>query len=129
MTHHARGTFEVKITPMEQPAADKLLNLWTLEKTISGDLTGTSRGNMVAFGTPGGRSAAYTALEAVNGKLAGRSGTFILQHQGTMAGPQSQMTVTIVPDSGTDELATIRGTLTIIIENGKHSYDLEYTLD
>jgi hypothetical protein len=68
------------------------------------------------------------AIERVSGTLHGRSGTFVLQHSGTMTRGAPQLTITVVPDSGTGELAGLAGRMTIIIAGGKHSYDLEYTL-
>jgi hypothetical protein len=38
------------------------------------------------------------------------------------------MSVTVVPDSGTGELVGISGKLNIIIADGKHAYDLEYSI-
>jgi hypothetical protein len=38
------------------------------------------------------------------------------------------MDVTVVPDSGTEELIGISGTMTIRIEGRDHFYDFEYSL-
>jgi len=73
-------------------------------------------------------SAAYVALERVVGTLNGRRGSFILQHNGTMSKGVPALMVTVAPDSGTEQLAGLAGTMTIVIADGKHSYDLEYTL-
>jgi len=64
----------------------------------------------------------------VSGTLHGRSGTFVLQHSGTMTRGAPQLTVTVVPDSGTGQLVGLAGTLAINIADGKHSYDFDYTL-
>jgi hypothetical protein len=74
-------------------------------------------------------SAGYVALEQVTGTLHGRRGTFALQHSGTMDRGAPQLSVTVVPDSGTEQLAGLTGSMRIIIEAGKHSYELDYTLD
>jgi Protein of unknown function (DUF3224) len=129
MTNHARGTFDVKVTP--QPADDAAggpFGRLFLDKQFHGDLDGTSKGQMLASGPGTDGSGAYVALERVSGSLQGRRGSFILQHNGTMAKGVPTMIVTVVPDSGTEELTGLAGKMTIVIADGKHSYDLEYTL-
>jgi hypothetical protein len=99
-----------------------------IDKQFHGDLEGTSKGQMIsAMGSVKG-SAGYVAMERVTGKLKGRTGSFVLQHNGTMTRGAPQLSVTVVPDSGTDQLTGIAGMLTIKIEGGKHSYEFEYTL-
>ena len=125
----AQGTFEVKVTP--QPQDDSTGGPFArlfLDKQFHGELDATSKGQMLGAGTAVEGSGGYVALELVTGKLNGRRGNFILQHKGTMSKGVYMMHVTVVPDSGTDELAGIAGTMTIIIEGGKHSYNFEYTL-
>jgi len=39
-----------------------------------------------------------------------------------------QLSITVVPDSGTGELTGLAGTMTIDITEGKHSYGFDYTL-
>lgn len=127
---HAKGTFEVKITPQSfaEGVGDPSVGRMALEKHFKGDLEGVGRGQMLAVGTAIDGSAGYVAMERVQGSVHGRQGSFALQHSGTMHRGTPQLSVTIVPDSGTDELAGIAGQLTIIIANGTHSYDLQYTL-
>jgi hypothetical protein len=99
------------------------------DKQWHGDLTGVSKVEMLSFGTGAkGSSGGYVALEQFTGTLAGRTGTFVLQHSGTMTQGVPNLTITVVPDSGTGQLAGIAGTLNIVIADGKHSYDFEYTL-
>jgi hypothetical protein len=130
MTTHARGTFEVKMTP--QPAQDGVgdpgIGRMALDKQFQGDLEATSKGQMLAAGTDVSGSAGYVALERVSGTLHGRSGTFALQHSGTMTRGTPQLSITVVPDSATGELLGLAGNLAITIADGKHSYDFEYTL-
>jgi hypothetical protein len=84
---------------------------------------------MLTAGTEVKGSGAYVAIEKVSGRLKGRSGSFVLQHTGTMSSNGRQLTIIVVPDSGTGELKYLTGTMTIqIAADGKHSYDLEYTL-
>lgn len=122
----ATGTFEVKITP--QDTGDATLGRMSIDKQIHGDLEGTSKGEMLTAMTSVQGSAGYVAVERVTGKLAGRSGTFILQHSGTMTRGTPHLAISVVPDSGTGELAGLTGTMTIDIADGKHSYVFEYTL-
>ena len=101
----------------------------SIDKQFHGDLEGAGKGEMLSAGTVVKGSAGYVAIERVTGKLQGRSGSFVLQHTGTMTRGVPQLSVTVVPDSGTGELTGIAGKLNIIIADGKHSFDFEYTLD
>jgi uncharacterized protein DUF3224 len=130
MTMHARGTFEVKMTP--QPAQDGVgdpgIGRMALDKQFHGDLEGTGKGQMLAAGTEVPGSAGYVALERVSGTLHGRRGSFALQHSGTMTRGAPQLAITVVPDSGAGDLLGLAGTLSITVTAGQHGYDLEYTL-
>jgi hypothetical protein len=133
MTMHAKGTFVVKVNPVDASAVAQGAGVgrMTIDKTFSGDLEGTSKGEMLTGATEATGAMAYVAMERVTGKLNGRSGSFLLMHNASMlkSDPASgKMQITVVPQSGTDELAGMSGKLTIIIEAGKHSYDLEYEL-
>jgi len=129
VTMTARGTFEVKVTPQPQDdSAGGPFGRYFLDKKFSGDLKATSNGQMLAAGTAVEGSAAAVVLELVTGVLNGKRGSFILQHKSTMRKSVYRMDITVVPDSGTDELTGIAGKMTIIIEGSKHSYELEYTL-
>jgi hypothetical protein len=135
MTAHATGPFEVKLTV--QPGSDKdesaTYGRMFFDKQFHGDLEATSKGEMMtavsAVDASGGYSSGgYVALERVKGTLHGRSGTFVLQHSATMARGAQQLSVTVVPDSGTGQLRGLAGKMTILIADGKHSYDFEYTI-
>ena len=130
MTKRAIGTFAVKIVPQaaDESVGDPTVGRLALDKQFSGDLEANSRGQMLAVRTEIQDSAGYVAMERVIGTLHGRSGTFALQHSGTMTRGAPHLSVTVVPDSGTGELTGIAGTMTITIEGGKHSYDLDYTI-
>lgn len=128
---HARGTFEVKVTPQTMAhAAEAGLRLgrMSLDKRYHGDLEATAVGEMLAGGTSEKTSAGYVAMEEVRGTLNGRRGSFLLQHSGTMNRGTPALTVTVVPDSGTEELVGLSGSLTIIVEGKKHSYEFEFSL-
>jgi hypothetical protein len=127
-TMHASGTFEVKITPQPVDAAAPTIGRMSIDKEFHGDLKAASKGQMLAAATSVKGSAGYVAIEQVTGSLHGRSGTFVLQHSGTMTRGAPQQIVSVVPDSGTGELVGLTGTMTITIADGKHSYDFEYTL-
>jgi len=134
MPTHATGGFEVKVTP--QPQDDKIgdptVGRLALDKTLHGDLEATSKGQMLTASSETKGSAGYVAIERVTGTLrtaAGpRTGSFALQHTGTLNRGLPEMSVTVVPDSGTGQLAGLAGKMTINIADGKHSYDFEYTL-
>ena len=101
----------------------------TIDKQFQGDLAGTSKGQMLMASSPSVKgSAGYVAIEKVTGTLNGRSGSFYLQHSGTMTRGAGELTITVIPDSGTDELADLQGKMNIIIADGKHSYEFEYEL-
>jgi hypothetical protein len=128
--NHARGTFDVKMNPQapEEKVGDPTVGRMALDKQFHGDLEATSKGQMLAVGTEVKGSAGYVAMERVTGTLNGRTGSFALQHSGTMTRGTPSLTITVVPDSGTGELAGISGRMAIEIADGKHSYDFEYTL-
>ena len=130
MTMLARGSFAVNIIP--QPPEDKTegltLGRMLIEKKFQGDLEAAGKGQMLTGMTEVKGSGAYVAIEHVTGTLHGRSGSFILHHLGIMERGAPRLSVSVVPDSGTRDLAGIAGTMTIIIAEGKHFYELAYTL-
>ena len=125
---HASGTFDVKLTPQTTDGQDAALGRMSIDKQFHGDIEGTSKGEMLTGMTSVKGSAGYVAMEKVSGTLQGRHGTFILQHSATMDRGAPQLSVTVVPDSGTEELVGLSGKLTIKIADGKHSYEFEYAL-
>ncbi len=130
VTKHASGTFEVKMNPQtEDKVGDPTVGRMSLDKQFHGDLEGTSKGQMLAVSSTDVQgSAGYVAMERVNGTLGGRKGTFALQHSGTMTRGAPQLSITVVPDSGTGEIVGLAGKMTINIVDGKHFYEFEYTL-
>src|SRR2546421_2222553 len=129
MNQRATGTFEVKMTPQDDKSDDKTLGRMTIEKQWHGDLEGTSTGQMLPGGDVTKGSAGYVAIEKFTGIVKGRKGSFILQHIATMTSGAGELTITVVPDSGTDQLKGISGKLGIKIENGKHFYEFDYSLE
>jgi Protein of unknown function (DUF3224) len=130
VTTHASGTFEVKMTPQtpEDKTEGATFGRMSIDKQFHGDLEGTSKVEMLSAMTNVKGSGAYVAIERVSGTLQGRSGTFVLQHSATMTRGAPQLTITVVPDSGTGQLVGLAGKMTIKIADGKHSYEFEYTL-
>ena len=130
MTTRASGTFEVKLSPQAPDEGESGVGIgrMLMDKRFGGDLEGTSRGQMLAAGTAVQGSAGYVALEQVTGTLAGRSGTFVLQHSGTMTRGAPRLSVSVVPDAGTGGREGVSGPLQIIIEEGRHSYEFDYSL-
>lgn len=129
MNSHARGAFDVKTIPQPADEEGVAIGRLLLDKQFHGDLEATSKGQMLAVRTGVANSAGYVAMEQVTGTLLGRTGSFALQHSGTMNRGEQELLITVVPDSGTGELAGLMGTMMIIIEGGKHSYDFEYSID
>ena len=128
VTLHASGTFDVKLTPQATDDSGAPLGRMSIDKQFHGDLEGTSKGEMLSAITAVKGSAGYVAIERFSGTLHGRRGTFVLQHNGIMTRGAPDLTITVVPDSGTDQLVGIAGKMGIEIKDGKHFYDFEYTL-
>jgi len=125
----ATGDFEVKLVPQAvELGRDADLGRMTIDKQFTGDLQGKSHGQMLSAMSAVQGSAGYVAIERVTGTLRGRKGSFVLQHTGVMDRGQGSLTITVVPDSGTDELTGLKGRFEINVEAGKHSYVFEYTL-
>jgi hypothetical protein len=133
MTQHASGPFDVKLAPQkpdnEIAQADNLGRM-SIDKQFHGDLEATSKGEMIATQTEVKGSAGYVAMERVTGTLKGRKGSFVLQHSATMNRGVPNLSIVVVPDSGTGELKGISGKMNIIIApDGKHSYEFDYAIE
>lgn len=133
MTEHASGPFDVKLAP-QKPDSDvsQAANLgrMSIDKQFHGDLEATSKGEMIATQTEVKGSAGYVAMERVTGTLKGRKGSFVLQHSATMTRGVPNLSIIVVPDSGTGELKGISGKMNIIIApDGKHSYEFDYSIE
>jgi hypothetical protein len=131
VTQRATGSFEVKLLPLDIAWAGDPppFGRMSIDKQFAGDLEGSSQGEMLSAMSSVKGSAGYVAIEKVTGALHGRQGTFIFQHSATMNRGAPSLSVTVIPDSGTGDLTGLSGSLQIIIENKKHSYIFEYTLD
>lgn len=122
----AVGTFDVKLTPMDDAGGG--VSSMKIDKTFHGDIDGKSVGQMLAYRTDVNGSAGYVAIERVTATLAGRTGSFTLQHHGLMGSGSQSLTVVTVPDSGSGGLAGIAGEMDIIVTPGRHDYKFRYTL-
>ena len=129
MSKRASGAFDVKLTPKDMGAGAPVGGM-TIDKEFHGDLAGTSQGQMLMASSASVKdSAGYVAIEKVTGTLNGRRGSFYLQHSGTMTRGAGELTITVIPDTGTDQLVGLTGRMNIIIApGGKHSYEFDYTL-
>ena len=128
MTHHISGLFDVKMSP--QAAAENegaSISRMLLDKHFHGDLEAISKGQMLAHMTSVKGSAGYVAIEKVTGTLHGRKGSFVLQHSGTMNRGEATLVLTVIPDSGTQDLEGLSGAMTITVTEGKHYYGFEYS--
>ena len=130
MSTRATGTFDVKLSPQpeaEESTGPSVARL-RINKEFSGELEGVSKGQMLSIGTLIAGSAGYVAIEQVTGSLNGRRGSFALQHSGILNRGEGQLSINVVPDSGTEELEGLSGTMKIIIQDGKHLYEFDYTM-
>jgi hypothetical protein len=130
MVSHATGKFEVTLLPIsaDDKSGNAAIGRMSIAKQFHGDLDGVSQGEMMTAMTDVEGSAGYVAIERVTGTLHGRAGSFVLQHGGIMTRGASQLTIMVVPDSGSGQLAGLSGKMAIMIENGDHSYDFQYEL-
>jgi hypothetical protein len=125
------GSFEINLSPLENyaPGKDEIkLGRMSIDKTFSGELSATSKGEMLSAMTPVEGSAGYVAIEQVTGALSGKQGSFVLQHFGTMNRGENRLILEVLPDSGTGELTGLIGTMEINIKDGQHFYNFDYQL-
>ena len=127
MPQQAQGTFTVDVQPLTPTPAEGIAR-YTIHKQLHGDLEGSTQGEMFSAGDPKHGHAGYVAIERVTGTLAGKGGSFVLQHLATMDANGPQMTVQVVPGSGTDDLHGITGIFTITVVEGQHTYTFTYEL-
>ena len=130
MAKHAGGEFDVKIGPQkDEGIGDPTIGRMSIDKVYRGDLEGTGLGQMLAgMAAEVKDSGAYVAIERIRGTLHGRTGSFAVHHRGVMTRGAQDLVITVIPDSGTEGLTGISGTMTIDIRDGKHFYGIDYTL-
>lgn len=128
---HIHGSFDVTVTPQSaaEGIGDPAIGRMALDKHFSGDLEASSKGQMLGFMSPLVKgSGGYVAMERVDGTLMGKRGSFVLQHSSLMNKMVPQQSITVVPDSGTDELTGLSGSMVISVVEKKHFYDFEFEL-
>jgi len=126
----AKGTFNIALNPLESYFDGNDFNTigrMSIDKTFVGDLSATSKGEMLSSRSSVAGSAGYVAIEHVTGTLLDKKGSFVLQHFGTMSANHQHLTLEVIPDSGTDELLGLSGSMKIIIDQGDHSYELDFS--
>ncbi len=126
MTKQATGTFEVTMQPLSE--AEAMPGRMSLDKHFHGDLEAVGKGEMLTALTAVDGSAGYVAIERVTGTLDGRRGSFVFQHSGIMQRGEQQLSITVVPDSGTEQLTGVSGNFTLDIVEGQHLYTFDYEL-
>jgi Protein of unknown function (DUF3224) len=128
MISKATGTFSVKLElqPASVQADAAVIGRRSLDKKFHGDLEASSSGEMLSVMTDVDGSMAYVALEKVSGTLAGKQGSFILQHASQMVRGQPFQSIRVVPDSAMGDLLGLDGEMRIDVQNGEHSYVFEY---
>ncbi|NOR19675.1 MAG: DUF3224 family protein [Xanthomonadales bacterium] len=125
------GKFDVNLNPLETEARGvNGINLgrMSIDKTFAGELDASSKGEMLTAMTSVAGSAGYVAIEQVIGSLSGKQGSFVLQHFGTMDKGKDRLILEVVPDSGSEELSGLTGSMVIQITEGQHYYEFEYEL-
>lgn len=125
-----KGSFDVKVLPQELTFAADLQGMgrMSIDKQFRGELDATSKGEMISAMTATKGSAGYVAIEQVTGTLQGKKGTFMLQHSAFMNRGVPSLTITVIPDSGTDELTGLQGTMGIEIVGKAHFYSFTFDL-
>jgi len=140
VTSVARGEFflDWRPDPPFDEAPGGSLSRVTVTKEWTGDIVGTSTAHLLTAMSPVRNSGGYVAVERMDVSIGGRSGTFILQHSAiSAAGGEAELSVTVVPDTGTGELASLAGSLTVTVvgrdnptdRGGRHLYEMSYDLD
>ena len=125
MPHTANGSFDVTLTPQDSPA-DAAVARMLLYKELHGDLEAIAHGEMIAAHEPLTGAGVYVAIDRVTGTLHGRSGSFLMAHRGIRSADGQELSIVIVPGSGTGQLTGITGTVGIEIVDKKHFYTVEY---
>jgi len=128
MPKHAKGPFDVTITPQES-APDAAVARMLLYKEFHGDLEAIAHGEMMAAGEPLTGAGVYVAIDRVTGTLHGRSGSFLMAHRGVRNADGQELSIVIVPGSGTGQLTGITGTVGIEIAGKEHFYSVEYEMN
>jgi hypothetical protein len=112
MSARATATFETRGWQEEivaELAGDAKMSRVRTASVYTGDLAGESTIEYLLFYTAAG-SCVYIGFEHLTGTLGGRSGSFVLRHDGVFANNTATSRWSVVPDSGSGELSGLRGT-------------------
>ncbi len=125
-----KGKFEVRSSPLDADEVTRELGAMRMkfEKRFEGPLSATGLVSMIGVMDRQTGSGAYVALEKISGELQGRKGSFLFQHSSVLDRGQPRQSIRVIPDSGTEELAGLRGDMTVDIVDGQHFYTFEYDL-
>lgn len=128
MGTRATATFETvdwDESPFSEIEGGPKLTRALVTGTYSGDIEGRTTVAFIML-YPDDATANFSGLERIEGKLGGRSGSFVLRHEGSFADGAAKTTLTIMPGTGTGELTGVRGSGNSLAPAGTKS---ELTLD
>jgi hypothetical protein len=132
MKKRATAMFAIKgwdEKPYNEAAGQPKLTRASVTKTFTGDLEGESQLEYLMMYRADG-TASFVGLERVQGRLGGRSGSFVLQRTGVFDGTLAKESYTVVAGSGTEELAGLRGKGSSAAGHAKENQmTLEYEVD
>lgn len=99
-----------KYEPLEydKPTEGPVLTKIHVEEHFSGDIEGSGVVEFLQAARDDG-SASFVGIERVTGKVAGKTGTFLLQDAGTVQDHLVSGEWFVIPGSGTGELKGLRG--------------------
>ena len=128
----AKGTFDItsfnEDTYEDRGEGAKLTHAWG-DQAFSGDIEGSGQVHWLMSYRPD-KTARYVGLQRIEGRIGGRTGSFIIEATGDFDGGASRGTWSVVPRSGTGELAAIGGRGTFDAPGGpKATYELDYEID
>ena len=94
--------------PFSEIAGGPKLTRALVTGKYSGEIEGkTTIAFLMAY--PSDETANYSGLERIEGQIGKRKGSFVLRHEGTFSDGKSRTKLTVVPDSGTGDLAGLSG--------------------
>ena len=127
--HSANARFAIK-NWQEQPYSEgqdlPKLTRATVSKTLTGEIEGEGTVEYLMMYRSDG-SATFVGLERIAGRIAGKTGTFVLQRTGVFEGGRAKESYVVIPGSATGELQGLRGEGTSDVGHGsEHPFTLNY---
>lgn len=131
MKQSANARFTIKSWD-EQPygEGDDLPKLTraSVTKSYTGEITGEGQVEYLMM-YRGDGSASFVGLERVVGRIAGRSGSYVLQRSGVFEDGQAKESYSVIPGSATGELHGLSGDGVSAVGHGmEHPFTLNYEL-